>query len=322
MNRYVTCGFLLLFLCAFLSVSSAADVPSPRALLERGRIDDAMVLLRARLEKTPGDAEAANLMCRCHRATANWNDALRLCEQAVRADPKNAEWHLWYARTSGEAADGAGWIRGARLASTARSEFEEAVALAPASSDARRDLAEFYLRAPAIVGGSVEAAARQADAIAASDPSRAHEIRGRVAEAGGDHLRAEKEFHAAIDAAPSSAEAWFELAAWEDRRGHHEDARIAMKKLLEPTMTGTLGVRVDAARLVLDRDPALAAELLRCYVAGTTAEEWPPFVAHTLLGGILEKRGDRAAALDEYRAALSLAGSYAPARAAVARLSR
>jgi hypothetical protein len=58
----------------------------------------------------------------------------------------------------------------------------------------------------------------------------------------------------------------------------------------------------------------LGVLLVRRYLSGTTVEEGPAFKAHDLLGQLLEKQGDRQAAAEQYRAALSLAHDYAPAQ--------
>ncbi|MBZ5570411.1 MAG: hypothetical protein LAO09_00850, partial [Acidobacteriia bacterium] len=72
----------------------------------------------------------------------------------------------------------------------------------------------------------------------------------------------------------------------------------------------------------IKRDLPEAARLLRRYLANGTVEEAPAFKAHYLLGTLLEKDGDKAAAAQEYRAALALVSSFSPARDALNRLER
>jgi Tfp pilus assembly protein PilF len=67
----------------------------------------------------------------------------------------------------------------------------------------------------------------------------------------------------------------------------------------------------------------MATRLLRRYIASsTTVEESPVFKAHYLLGEVLEKQGDRAAAAEEYRTALSMAHTFARAQDALKRVTR
>ena len=59
--------------------------------------------------------------------------------------------------------------------------------------------------------------------------------------------------------------------------------------------------------------------LLRRYLA-SPVEEGPAFKAHDLLGQLLEKQGDRRAAAEEYRAALTLAHTYTRAEEGLKRV--
>ena len=81
---------------------------------------------------------------------------------------------------------------------------------------------------------------------------------------------------------------------------------------------------MDAASILLrsGRDYPLAIRLVRRYLASGTVEEWPAFKAHCLLGELLEKQGERDAAAEQYRAALAMAHTFAPAQEALQRVAR
>jgi TolA-binding protein len=84
-------------------------------------------------------------------------------------------------------------------------------------------------------------------------------------------------------------------------------------------------VLVDAAETLIraGRNLPGAIELLRRYLgSSTTVEEAPAFKAHYLLGTLLEKQGDKQAAANEYRAALSMAKDFSQAQDALSRLNR
>ena len=87
-----------------------------------------------------------------------WDAGIPSCEKAVALDPNDGLYHLWLGRIYGEKADRAGFLKAAGLAGKVRTEFERAVELSPNSWEARTDLAEFYLEAPGIVGGSKDEA--------------------------------------------------------------------------------------------------------------------------------------------------------------------
>src|SRR5437868_595108 len=75
-----------------------------------------------------------------------------------------------------------GLVASAHLAKKVRQEFERAVELDASNVDARSDLAEFYIEAPAFMGGGKNKARREAEAIAQHDAATAHWLQARIAE--------------------------------------------------------------------------------------------------------------------------------------------
>ena len=82
-------------------------------------------------------------------------------------------------------------------------------------------------------------------------------------------------------------------------------------------------VLVPAAEVLVrtKRSVPQAIKLLRRYLSGGTVEDAPAFKAHYLLGTLLEQQGDKWAAVEEYRASLSFAKDFTPARKALERLN-
>jgi predicted negative regulator of RcsB-dependent stress response len=70
------------------------------------------------------------------------------------------------------------------------------------------------------------------------------------------------------------------------------------------------------------RSYPMAIRLVRRYLTSATDEEWPAFKAHNLLGELLEKQGDRQAAAEEYRTALSMAHTFMRAQDGLERVAR
>ncbi|MFK8067716.1 MAG: hypothetical protein AB8D52_05680 [Gammaproteobacteria bacterium] len=88
----------------------------------------------------------------------DYETAISLLEQAVKADPTKADHHRWLARAYGLQVEHAPWYSQMGLAKKARASFEKAVEVEPENIDALLDLRSFYDQAPAIVGGSKEKA--------------------------------------------------------------------------------------------------------------------------------------------------------------------
>ncbi len=250
----------------------------------------------------------------------DWDRGIPACERAVALDSTNALYHLWLGRIDGEKADRAGFLSAFVLARRVRTEFETAVELDPSNVAARTDLAEFYLEAPGIIGGGKDKARTQAEAIARTDPGAAHWVIGRLAERAKDEPAAEREYRAAIDASRDGARAWLNLAIFYRHTNRLDQMEQALTTLESRPLDRPESL-MDGASLLLrtGRNYPLAVRLLRRYLQ-SPVEAGPAFKAHSMLGQVLEKQGDRAGAAQEFRAALALAHTYAPAKEALHRV--
>jgi tetratricopeptide (TPR) repeat protein len=316
-------SLILVLALSSAAALAAADESAP-ALLAAGRADDAITTLHSKINSSPNDAEAYNLLCRAYFSIGDWDRGISACEKAVALAPNNSRYHMWLGRIYGEKADGSNFFSAASLAGKVRNEFEAAVRLDPNNVDARSDLGEFYLEAPGIVGGGRDKAEAQAQALAALDPAKAGYLKGRIAEKKKDLVAAEKEYRAAIEASHGSALTWFNLALFFKHQERWSD--------MEDAIQHAVSTQVDRPEIIMEsgevllrsgRNVPTAVLYLRRYLAlNSKVEEAPAFKAHYLLGTALEKQGDKQGAAQEYRAALSLARNFSRAQEALDRLNR
>jgi tetratricopeptide (TPR) repeat protein len=309
-------GLLLEMLCSSAAAQSAQD------LLSTGHVDQAIQTLEQQIRIAP-TAENYNLLCRAHFELGAWDAGIPACEKATSLEPDNGLYHLWLGRIYGEKADRANFLSATSLAGKVRAEFERAVELSPNNWEARTDLAEFYLEAPAIIGGGKDKARGQAALIMPLNPAIAHWVSARIAERSKDNAAAEQEYRAAIEASHGGARAWVNLAGFYRHINRLDDMDQALRSM-ESAPLDRPAALVDGASLLLrtGRDYPMAIRLLRRYIAlPNTVEESPLFKAHCLLGDLLEKQGDRPGAAEGYRAALALAHSYRPAEDGLKRIT-
>ena len=314
--------FQALFPVILLLAALPSSADSPREMLAAGRIDEAITALNGRLSSAPKDAESSNLLCRSYFAMEDWDRAESACKRAVALDSNNSRFHLWMGRVYGEKAERAGFLSAASLAGKTRDEFERAVELDPNDTDARRDLAEFYLNAPGIIGGGRDKAREQAKIIGKIGPEWEHWIYARIAEKSKDAATAEREYRQMIEAGKGDAEAWMNLGFFYRNRKRYSDMEQAFIRMSQAPMPHR-EVLSEAANSLLHtgRSFSLAIELLRRYFAEGPVEEAPAFRAHYLLGQLLEKQGDQTGAALEYRASLALARNFGRAQQALNRVA-
>jgi tetratricopeptide (TPR) repeat protein len=301
---------------------SAAAADFARDMLNAGRVDDAIAALNVRLRSAPADAESSNLLCRAYFALDQWDRAESSCKKAIALDPRSSRYHLWLGHVYGEEADRANFFAAASLAGKTRDELERAVALDPTNTDARVDLAEYYLEAPGIMGGGQDKARAQAKIIGATDSAREHWVYARIAEKNHDTAGAEREYRRMIEVSHGDSESWLNLALFYRHQKRYDDMEQTLIKASDAPMSKP-DVMVDVASCLFrtGRNFKLAIKVLKHYFVSGPVEQAPAFKAHYLLGVLLEKEGDKAGAADEYRTSLSLAHQFALAQQGLNRVT-
>jgi tetratricopeptide (TPR) repeat protein len=317
--------FLAFVLLIILGSSAAALAVNAEAeLIRAGQIDQAIVRLQERIKSNPSDVESLNLLARAYYSIEQWDNAISHNQRALKLQPNSSELHSWMGRAYGEKADSVGIFGAATLARKTKSEFEKAVQLNPAATQARLDLAEYYIEAPGFMGGGMDKARAQADATARFDTAASHLIRARMAQQKKEFDDAESEFKAAIASAKNPASYWINLASFYQSRGRLPEMEKAISAAV--AVPGRpASVLYDAASVLhrSGRNLPGAIGYLRQYLAeGQFDEDAPAFRAHFLLGQIFEQLNRRSDAASEYRAALETARDFKKAQVALEKLAK
>lgn len=307
-------GPLLLLLVT--SLMSAAD-PGMLQLLNAGQLNTLISAL-----SNSNDPESLNLLSRAYFSMEDWDNAVRTSERAISLRPEDASYHLWMGRAYGEKAAEANPLKAAGLARKAKAEFERAVKLNPNDIAARADLAEYYVEAPAIMGGGLDKAREQAAEIEKLDPATAHWVLSRVARKEKRLGDEERELRAGLAVAKNPAEYWLHLASYYRQQGQPaEMEKLVQTAVAQPDKPSS--TYYDAAEVLFEgrRDFPMALQYLKKYLASDQmVEDAPAFRAHYLQGRIYEAMGNRGSAAAEYQQALAMASDFGPARAALERV--
>ncbi|HEY6064888.1 MAG TPA: tetratricopeptide repeat protein, partial [Thermoanaerobaculia bacterium] len=306
---------------AILLAPARNDASEAVHLIETHHYADARRLLEPQA-KTDATGESAYWLGRIAIRTLDLDLAVEWLERAVTANPAVSERHHWLGRAYGQKALRSNVIKQAVLARKVRQEFEEAVRLDPANLDARYDLEEFYLVAPGFMGGSMEKAEGEAREIRSRDAMAGYEAWGRIYSQKNDGARAEAEFRRAIAEFPKEPEPYYWLANHFQRQKETARAMDVLESLLKANPEAP-GAYYGIARLALASGERLdrAEECLKIYLTKQPGKDDPaPAWAHFRLGGIYEKKGNRAGARAEYQTALELEPGLIDAREALKKL--
>ena len=276
-----------------------------RQHFEAGRYGEAADLLNARLEYAPPDAAAYFWLGRSRFELRDYAGAIAALERGVQLNPDDSEYHRWLGRIYGEEADRK---RSLSLAGRVRRQFENAVRLGPKNFAARRDLLEYYLEAPWILGGGDDKARQQVTAITALDSIEGHAAYAAYLAHRSDYSQAAAEYRAAVNARPARIDSCFEAAEFFEKREDAGGLRAAVEGAAsvdasEPRLLYFRGV----AGVIAGAEPAAAESLLHQYLAVPARSDRPSAsAAHEWLGRLYEKSGRVSEARSEYRASTAL----------------
>lgn len=301
--RTALCITLLVFTG---SVSAQTPLALALPLARAGKVDVAL----AELNNGSKDADVQSLRCRLFASIDRRDDAIQACEAAVTGAPDDSMYALELARAYGAKADHSSALTGMRMVSKVRSNFERAVQLDGNNVEALSDLGQFYVEAPAVVGGGVEKAQALVIRLQALSPARARRLSAMIAAKQKDYTTAEREYRAAL-AASHGAEAYVDLANFYRSQKQFDAAADNARLALEHDLKHGPDT-LDAARLLVDikRNAPIAQAGLRNYLQSPQQNVASYAKAHTLLGQSLQDANDRIGARMEYQAALALAHNY------------
>src|SRR5262245_47063108 len=155
--------------CCICAMSAYGQQSSAEELIAAGHWKRARAIVEARIHESPDDPLANYLLSQIRHAFGEHATPLPLAETAVALDGKVARYHRQLAEALGVTAQHAGAIQQLLLARRFRKQIDLALALDPRDTQALRDLVEFYLIAPSLLGGDTRKAAAMAQRIQAID---------------------------------------------------------------------------------------------------------------------------------------------------------
>jgi tetratricopeptide (TPR) repeat protein len=302
---------------------AAAIIQAAQRQFNSGNYSSAISTLQSAIAQSPSNAEAYYWLGRSYYELRDYDNAISAGEKSIALDPKNSLYHQWLGRIYGGKADRE---HSFFFAKKVKEQFSEAVRLNPSNIAARRDLQEYDLDAPWIVGGNKDEARAQVDAIAAIDPVQGHLARAVLLMSEGKKVdQAEAEYKQVLAAKPKELEPYFEAADFYERQNKPEG--------IEEAIEAAAAVNAGDERLAFYRGVSLvlkntsntqAEEYLKSYIASTPERsDWPSHAsARDWLGRLYQLEGKRPEAAEQYRAALQLDPGLKDARTRLQQLEK
>ena len=250
------------------------DMDAARAFYQKTQYRQALQLLEPAQPQSPA---VFALRGQCYYMLEDFKKASEAFQKAVDADSGNSVFWDWLGRAYGRRAETSSFITAPSYASKARQHFEKAVELDPENLDATDDLFEYYLEAPGFLGGGKDKAAELSERIRQRAPAKYHAMQARLAEKDKRLDLAEREWRAAVEAAPTEAGRRIDLARFLALQARYaeSDAAFDQARQLAPE---SVQLKFQRARTYVDANRNLdqARTLLEEYLNSPLTPDDPP----------------------------------------------
>ncbi|HTY38041.1 MAG TPA: tetratricopeptide repeat protein [Bacteroidota bacterium] len=172
----------IFLLASAVSFAFAQSVEEGIAFFNKGRFGEAKSAFESVIKKDDGNAEAHYRLGLVFltRQYRDDDEAVDHMEKAVEINEGKADYQYGLGAAYGMKAQNAGIIKQALLAPKIRKAFEKAVALNPKLLEAHVGLAQYYWKAPGIMGGDMEKAWREADEAIQIDEVRGRQLKANM----------------------------------------------------------------------------------------------------------------------------------------------
>ena len=286
------------------------------------RLEKARAFFEPYAASHPESALAAFYLGRTYLELEQGDKAVTWLEKAVTLERENSDLYRWLARAHGIAAGQAeGGTRTLHI-QEARLALEKAVKHNPDNLRAREDLVRYHLSVPERLGGGIDRARMEAEAVRKFDPAGGRVLLASIHLHQEDNAGAEREYQAAIAETPSDLRPRMGLGYLYQGLSRWPEAFEAFEGILrlQPEAWDAmyqLGRTAAFSGQRLDR----GEEVLKRYLDHFHQGDGPPLSgAHFRLGMVYEKKGDPARAREQYRKSLELDPANQEVRKALERL--
>jgi tetratricopeptide (TPR) repeat protein len=264
---------MILVTLLFALLLNEATIQTAQSQFDAGNYKAALDTLSTALAKSPNDAPLHYWSARSNYELRDYDKAISESETAVKLDPKNAEYNRWLGRAYGAKAEQS---RSFFLARKVKQAFEAAVRLAPGDIAARRDLMQYCVEAPWIVGGDKDKARQQIEAIAAIDPIQGKMARAAYLATDKQWKAAEAEYVSLMGQHPQNLDAYIEAA---DYFAGRNDANNLERAINGASQLGPQDPRQNYYRAVVlvlrQSELPTAAKLLQAYISVPERSDYP-----------------------------------------------
>jgi len=252
----------------------AAQLERAKELYGRTQYQEVLRLLETGRQN---GAVVDELIGKAYYYLGDYQKATQALEKAIRADPNNSDYFDWLGKIYGRRAETSSFMTAWSYAGKCRRNFERAIDLNPQNLEAIDDLFEFFLNAPAIVGGGTDKALQVAELARDVNTAKYLRLQARLAEKQKNFQREEGHLRKALEIAPRHLGCILDMAEFLARRDRYKESEEMFERAQE-VAPESAELKFERAKTYIQsgRNRAEARKLLEEYLNSSLTPDDPP----------------------------------------------
>ena len=300
--------FLFMSIPYFLMAQTGIHQEATK-LLDSGQFEKASSMLSQHLEKADTDQEARFLYGRSLIKLEKHEEAIVQLKSLRKSMEKRADFHFWYGQAYlGKLNASKNFFEKGIVASKVKEAFERSVALDPENLSARNSLAQYYLNAPGIAGGSTKKAKEQIDFIKSRDPRMGYYAMASYYFQKKEYQQAKEEYVKYLEIAEKKSEVLYQIGFINQIEKDFDSAfQYFQRSVKEAPVFVPSYYQYARTAIFAEKNVAKGIEMMKVYLNGGGADNGPDLPsAFWRLGMLYELQGDKQEAKNAYEKALEL----------------
>ncbi len=320
--RSIFACMVLLF--PFFLIAQADLYQKTEILLEKNKPKEAIRLLVPHLEKHQEDHEARLLYGRSLIKTGEHESAIVELKTIKKAMAERSDYHFWYGQAYlGKLNASKNFFEKGIIASKVKEAFERSVDLDPENLTARNSLAQYYLSAPGIAGGSVKKAKEQIDFIKSRDPRMGYYAMASYYFQKKEYALAREEYLNYLDKASQKSEVLYQIGfTYQLEKNYPSAFEYFSKSLAKNDVFIPSYYQYARTAVFSEKNVAKGIEMMKVYIDKGGAKNGPDVPsAYWRLGLLYELDGKNEEAKHAYKKALEIDPEHEEALKALAKVN-
>jgi tetratricopeptide (TPR) repeat protein len=278
------------------------------SLCEERRYAEAQICFANELAANPDNWEALYYLSKINLEQGNLDAAIQGAEKLTETGQENSAYFSLLGKAYLYKLQTVSFYERGILAGRVLENLKKAIELDPGNIEARILLANYYVNAPVIAGGSIRKAKEQAEEITKYSPNQGRGLMAQIYTREENYAEAILEYSAILESEPDNADIYYQLGMLYQQMKSWDHAFESFEKAVkvDPDAYESL-YQIGRTAVFSARNLEQGIASLKKYLLTEPGQGLPTLdAAHWRLGMLYAAKGDQAAARIEFETALKM----------------